>query len=252
MQSRMVRWFLAATGIGVIGVVGFAQWEIGSNPLLPKSSWPTLEAAKVDSSPNVRIVVEDDKQVNPSEDGIEFYYCDLASNPHNSKQLFAASLVHTSESKVPGQLADLTNVAGFYSHDGGESWTRAFYFLADTGNADAAKRESYSDASVCWGPSGSVHLVVMHGKGFEPFVPKKAGDQPSRKNHSVDFWRSNDAGKSWQQREGVPYFMDRPFAVVDTTAGPYSGRQYSEPLRLASAKTTPNLSDESSSGESKE
>ncbi len=229
MKRRLIRLVVGLVLAGAVGfaaLFGFAQFETWGNRLLPKSSWPVLEAAKTDNSSGVRVAVGDDILVNPVEDGIQYYYCDLAADPHNPGHLFASSLVHTPKSKVPGQHADLTDLAGFYSHDRGRSWARAFYFAADTGNPDAAERESFSDSSVCWGRDGSVHLAVMHGIGFERFVPKKAGDQPLRTHHSVDFWTSVDSGVSWKQKAGVPYYMDRPFTIVDTTAGSRAGRQY--------------------------
>jgi hypothetical protein len=152
--------------------------------------------------------------------------CELAADPHDSHRLFAASLIHTPESIVPGLPGRLANVAGFSSHDGGQSWTRAFNLVADTVNPDSSQRESYFDPTVCWGQDGFAHFAVMHGKGFEPFVPKKAGDMPPRKDWRVDFWKSDDAGVSWKQRSSIPFFLDRPFTVVDTTSGPRTGRQY--------------------------
>lgn len=210
-----------------LGVFAYNRYQVLNIPILPKSDWPRLEIARAAADGKSTVVVEDDILVNQLEQGVQYCYCDIAADPKHPNRLFASSLVETPKSKVPGLPHKLSNVAGFYSHDGGRSWTRAFYLVADTGNPDTFQRETYSDPTVCWGTDGSVHFAVLHEKGFEKvFVPKKQFDKPWHEYAGADFWRSVDEGVTWEKIIGVSYQLDRPFTVVDTTSGPRSGRQY--------------------------
>ncbi|MFN0052589.1 MAG: hypothetical protein ACKV0T_10375 [Planctomycetales bacterium] len=106
---------------------------------LPERSKLALNFGSV---PQVQVLVADDVSVNPFEEGIQYCYCDITADPLNPNRLFASSLVETSKARVPGLYAKLSNVAGFYSHDGGKSWTRAFYLVADNRWAYNACRDS--------------------------------------------------------------------------------------------------------------
>lgn len=224
MKRKIVKFVVISLVLGFALLVGFAQYEKQGNPLLPKSSWPPLRAAQLDNSKNAHLVIYDDIQVSQMEEGVEYWECELAVDHTNPDRLFAVSMVHTADSVKQG--VRLSDLAGFYSRDGGESWIQAFYAAADKSSDDHSKREGYNDPTVCFGRDGAVHIAGMFGIGFAPARsdPTESVRESNelKKRHSVKFWKSDDSGVTWIEKSGIPRFIDRPFTVVDST----SGRQY--------------------------
>lgn len=92
MQSRRMRVVICAISAAVLGAAVIAYCGVWRNPLLPDSSWLTLETASTDNSQSARVRVAPDKRVNLPEDGLQYWECDLAVDPRDPSRLFAATL----------------------------------------------------------------------------------------------------------------------------------------------------------------
>lgn len=125
----------------------------------------------------------------------------VAANPTNPKNLLGTAITY---SRPEGGTMNKT----YASTDGGYTWTDATVpEQVEIGGADP---------QVAFGPRGTAYFVSLaHSRG-------------------LDFYRSEDGGKSWQKPINLGRGYDHEQIVVDQTTGKYAGRVYitSETLKI--------------------
>ncbi len=154
--------------------------------------------------------------------------CVLAADPSDPLRLFAASTL--------GDTYD--DVAGYYSHDGGQTWRLGCTRPHQHG-------EQVADEDVTFGPDGSLFFVNMR-------TPGGGGTAGTYRYGtagvgSIDLARSPDGGVTWEQLASVPRYIDRPCLAIDGTPGPNRGHLYihaniEEPIVLTSADSARTFS----------
>jgi hypothetical protein len=129
--------------------------------------------------------------------------CVLAADPTRPERLFVASLRN-----------DLDTV-GYYSHDGGATW----HFSCKRPHGPD---EVTGDEDVAFGPDGTIYFVNMRHRRNVTSTHEFGAEGVA----SINFARSLDGGKTWEERGSVPRFIDRPCLATDCTNGPHRGHLY--------------------------
>jgi hypothetical protein len=150
-----------------------------------------------------RIVVGPNVQVSAALAAVNHHEVVVAAHPARADVLLACSML----GDRPGRAV---NSAAYRSTDGGASWRLAS--VADEHFAD--------DPTCAFGPDGAAYFVVKTNTG-EGMVPGASSD-----TDSLHVRRSSDGGATWAPVIHSIHANDRPFLVVDTTAGPHRGRVY--------------------------
>jgi hypothetical protein len=158
-----------------------------------------------DSAASMRIVVGKRVQVSLCKADINHLESIIAADSSNAAHLIVAAMIHPPDCKV-------TKVVGYYSHDRGATWHSSF---EHRGKAE----EEFLDPTLAFGPDGSIY-----------FASEAVLDSPKHSlgdtNGRIEFFRSRDGGRTWQQRTSIPQFLDRPWIAVDTSTGLYRNRIY--------------------------
>jgi hypothetical protein len=192
------------------GVVWLAARRRGDN-------WPELKPAPVATSAAV-VRVRTNVYVSSAFETTDHMGCAITADPTDPQRLFAASTL--------GDTYD--DVAGYYSHDGGETWHLGCKRPHRAG-------EQVSDEDVAFGPDGGLFFVNMRTPRETPGSHRYGTEGVG----TVDFGFSPDGGKTWEDRASVPRYVDRPCLAVDRTSGLNRGRLYvhatvEEPIVFAS------------------
>lgn len=174
-------------------------------------------------NPSIRLLPN--VQVSSQFNQYDFEFCDVAGDPHDISRLFASVL--------RWREGDL-DVVGFYSHDGGVTWTTGCERLAEQG-------KRLSDTSLAFGPDGTLYLTHMRNDPKNPQSPGTPG------GGTVEFACSRNGGKTWNEVARLTNNVDRPWICVDTTGGNNRGRLYcvgnvDEPIVYASVDSATTLS----------
>jgi hypothetical protein len=128
-----------------------------------------------------------------------------ASNPKNSKNLVGAAITLTS---AQGSWA----TKAYWSEDGGSTW-------GDVRFAEVHESGAY-DPQVAFGIHGTAYFSTL----------KLAKDEKGNTRASLLFYRSEDAGKTWQKPLDLGYSNDHEMLVVDHSVGRFAGRVYMSTL----------------------
>ena len=123
----------------------------------------------------------------------------LAADRSNTKNLIGCTMAFSSKQNKIITIA-------YVSHDGGRNW--------DFGVANDAGILS-GDPACTFGPDGKAYFIALERSGTA--------------NDRVVVYRSTDYGKTWSAAttlSGSAPSADRPYVIVDQTAGKYSGRVY--------------------------
>lgn len=184
---------IAAAGLGAHHIASF-------DPDAPRRDWPALQAAKPSQRRN-GVTIGPNVQVSQADDIATYWECVLSADGSDPARLIAAAISR----KQPE-----TDIVGFYSHDGGASWTPSFQQICPTGH-------QLFDPTIAFGTDGSAYLAFMDVTTTSP-GERRAG--------SLAFLASADGRQSWEKRIEYPQFVDRPWLVVDKSSAPSSGNVY--------------------------
>jgi hypothetical protein len=158
--------------------------------LTSQSSSKTAETPTITVGPNVEVSRGDDAE---SHDEVL-----IAAHPSDPNELLACSMVD------PSRLGERKmHTAAYFSDDGGKTWA-------------LGPRIPESGDPVCeFSPEGAAYFGAI-------------GDSPDR-DPAIDWhlklYRSNDQGKTWEQRSDF-VAGDRPWMAFDTTGGANRGWMY--------------------------
>ncbi len=127
------------------------------------------------------ITVGPSVQVSTDDPDIRHVESWLAINPHDPRNLIAASMV----------FGDRGGVAAYASQDGGKSWVRA------THGPHSDRVFEGMDPAVAFDPEGKAFLLTL--------------------SDEVAVWSSTDGGRTWGERVIVSGSGDRPFIGCDSS-----------------------------------
>jgi hypothetical protein len=128
----------------------------------------------------------------------------LASDPEDGRHLLACTIYAP---KPPS--AKPFNVVVYASGDAGATWQETFRF--DEG-------WSTGDPTCTFGPGGIAYLTTLSNPELT--------EEGLKAGRSINFFRSADAGHTWQKLSRLDQPNDREYLVVDRTNGKYRGRVY--------------------------
>jgi hypothetical protein len=176
---------------------------------------PELTHAPDATKPSVRLVVGKNFRVSAARPNIVHQGCTIAADSKIPPRLFAASMT-TPKSGIVG-------IAGYYSHDGGETWALGVERTGPT------RPTGCSDEAVAFGADGELFLAYMRTREVK-------GDLVI---NDTELLRSGDGGKSWVEGAVIKGgFVDRPQLVADLTSGPFRGRLYCSANVLVDGQNT--------------
>jgi hypothetical protein len=182
----------------------------------PRLQWPELQPA-ANATAKVLVKVGGNVQASAAAARDQHTGCVIAADLTRPERLFVAS------------LSNNLDTVGYYSHDGGATWN---FGCKRPRDADQVT----GDEDVSFGPDGALYFVNMRHRR-EVSSSHEFGAEGVA---SIDFARSLDGGKTWEERGSVPRFIDRPCLAMDCTNGPHRGRLYcqaniDEPIVYTSA-----------------
>ena len=132
-------------------------------------------------APVPAIEVRSGVQISTDDPDIRHVESWLAINPHDPRNLIAASMV----------FGERSGVATYASQDGGKSWVRA------THGPHSDRVFEGLDPAVAFDPEGKAYLLTL--------------------SDEVAVWSSTDGGRSWGERVIVSGSGDRPFIGCDSS-----------------------------------
>lgn len=202
MPSRL-RWILMVGLICAFALVftGTLAWLGGA------WAWwvaPKLTGAVDAPADSGRVSVGKTVPISTARAKVPHYGCTMAADPTHADRLFVAS-----NPVLPGPSFA---IIGYYSHDGGATWQLG---CERTGKD---RDERCCDEALAYAPDGTLVLAHMRGD----YGNENTGVMRSR----VDFLRSGDGGKTWEEGKGIEGWVDRPQIAFDLTDGPHRGRLY--------------------------
>lgn len=190
------------------------------------ADWPDLKMAPA-AMTAARVRVGRNVHVSSPFPTTEHLGCALAADPSNPLRLFAASTLGD----------NYVDVAGYYSHDGGQTWSLG-------GKRPHQPGEQVADEDVAFGPGGGLFFVNMRTPAGTPGAHRYGTPGVA----TIDFAYSPDGGKTWEERGSIPRYIDRPCLGVDNSSGPYRGRLYvhanvEEPITFTSTDAAKTFSE---------
>ena len=140
-------------------------------------------------------------QVSLSQNIGTYWECVLAADASEPARLVAA---------VIARRQPETDIVGFYSDDGGETWNQGLHQMCPP-------EHQYFDPTVALGSDGVAYLAFMD-------VSRTSTGE--RDAGSLVFFASADAGQSWEKRNEYQQYVDRPWLAVDKSSTQHDGNVY--------------------------